>query len=573
MRSLRAVLVTTAAVLMSLAAVGTQSASGAANGQRSEIVAATVVPSLYRAVAWSTSTTIGLEFNVAPRNPAALASFISGVSTPGSAQYGRYLAKGNYASRFGATDATISTITHYLTAHGLSSVSASPDHLFVRARGSIRAVDALLHTSIREYIYKGTHVYANVTPAVVPTVLSRAVRTVLGLSTVPQFLASYSIGRTVAHTSSDCSHMTKGINANSGPFTVAQLGSIYKFGAFATHGDLGQGETMAIFELTNYLPGDIAHYRDCVSTNATISGINVDGGGNVSISAEVEADLDIEIAATLAPQANLQVYQGPNSEAGAVDTYQRIAVDDTAQVVSTSWGLCERADRPAVTAESAVFAEMAAQGQTVVAAAGDSGASDCLGLHATRANPLAGAIGVDDPASQPFVTAVGGTTITDASAIGTSPASQRVWNSSDLSGSGGGVSAVWPQPSYQAGVPGASASGRSVPDVSINADPKSGYMIYSLGYGWIPVGGTSCGSPMVSSLLLLANEANAMRLGFVNPLLYHVGVHDPGVNFTDITQGNNETYDVPGYSTAVVGFDAPSGWGTPIASSFVGGDI
>jgi kumamolisin len=517
----------------------------------------------------SSGMTIGLSFYLPARNDAALTRFITAASTPGSSSYHHYLRKGEYAKRFGASTATILRVTSYLVARGLHAVAPSPDHLFVHAAGTVPAVEALFRTTIRAYDDNGHRVYADVAPSRLPSALAGSVGAVVGLTEVPRYGSSYTLDPHTRPRTTTCAQMTAGTNPTSGPFTIAEVGNAYKYGAFAAKGAGGQGETVAIFELTDYIPSDIKYFQDCTGKHDTISSVTVDGGNGLNPYAEVEADLDIEIVATLAPYANIDVYQGPNSEAGVVDTYDRIATDDAAKVVSTSWGLCERVDLISDRAESGVFQEMAAQGQTVAAAAGDSGASDCLGYRSTRTNPLAGAIGVDDPASQPYVTALGGTTITDASTIGSSPSSEVVWDTSDVEGTGGGVSSIWPAPSYQHAIPGASGAGRTVPDLAMNADPASGYMIYTLAYGWIPVGGTSAAAPMFAALMALADQYNATTYGFVLPLLYAVGNAEPGKYFNDVTIGNNETYDVPGYSTAKPGFDAASGWGSPIASAFL----
>jgi kumamolisin len=517
----------------------------------------------------SSGLTIGLSFYLPARNQAALTRFIAAVSTPGSASYHRYLRKGEYASRFGATPTAIHRIAAYLAAHGLRAVAPSPDHLFIHADGTVRAVDTLLRTTIRAYDDKGHRVYEDVTPIHLPSVLVGSIRAVVGLTDVPRYRASYTLVPHARPRVTTCSQMSAGTNPTSGPFTISEAGDAYGYDAFAAKGARGQGQTVAIFELTNYLPADITYFQDCTGKHDTISSIDVDGGNGLDPYAEVEADLDIEVVATLAPYANIDVYQGPNSEAGVVDTYDRIATDDTAKVVTTSWGLCERADPTSVAAEAGVFQEMAAQGQTVAAAAGDSGAADCLGYRSTRTDPLAGAIGVDDPASQPYVTGIGGTTVTDAATIGSVPSSEVVWDTDDVEGTGGGLSSIWAAPSYQHAISGASGAGRTVPDLTLDADPASGYMIYTLVYGWIPVGGTSAGAPMFASLMALANQYNATTYGFVLPLLYAVGKAEPGKYFSDVTIGNNETYDVPGYAKARPGFDAASGWGSPIGSAFL----
>lgn len=558
----------TAVALCAGVAISASSVSSAAPNGRPSARTASAAVALGRPASTS-GLTIGLSFFLPVPNQAALARFIAAVSTPGSPAYHHYLRRGEFASRFGASPAAIAHVAAYLGAHGLHAVATSPDHLFVHATGTVRAVDTLLRTTIRAYAYKGRRVYAAVAPIHLPTTLETSVRAVVGLTDVPRYRASDVFAPRGHPRTTTCSQMSAGTNPTSGPFTISEIGDAYKFGAFAANGFGGQGQTVAIFELTNYLPSDIKYFQDCTGKYDSISSTIVDGGNGINPYAEVEADLDIEIVATLAPYASIDVYQGPNSEAGVVDTYDRIAVDDAAKVVSTSWGLCENADPTAVAAESGVFQEMAAQGQTVAAAAGDNGASDCLGYRPTRTNPLAGAIGVDDPASQPYVTGVGGTTISDASSIGTTPSSQVVWDTNDVEGTGGGVSSAWAAPSYQHSIHGASGAGRTVPDLAFDADPASGYMIYSIAYGWIPVGGTSAAAPTFASLMALANQANSTTYGFVLPLLYSVGNAEPGTYFNDVTLGNNRTYDVPGYSSARAGFDAASGWGSPIGSAFL----
>ncbi len=137
-------------------------------------------------------------------------------------------------------------------------------------------------------------------------------------------------------------------------------------------------------------PGDVCHHRN-------------DESGDI----EVEADLETQIA--LAPRARrILVYDAPNDKDGqtTVDEYMKIASDDLADSISTSWGLCEPDLGAAVAvAENTAFTEMAMQGQSITAAAGDDGAFDCLQDSTSNAH----AVAVDDPASQPLVTAVGGT--------------------------------------------------------------------------------------------------------------------------------------------------------------------
>ena len=306
----------------------------------------------------------------------------------------------------------------------------------------------------------------------------------------------------------------------------------------------------------------------------------------------------------LAPQANVLVYQAPNSNssapgAGPYDDFAAIISQDRAQIVSVSWGQCEGLTGASnLAAEGTLFEEAAAQGQTIVAASGDSGSEGCyLGGIAQALNaPLA----VVDPASQPFVTGAGGTT---TSALGPRPA-QSVWNTggnplaaAEGNGAGGGgISAFWRMPAYQSGAPsslgvlrgasgspcgGGAALCREVPDVSSDADPNTGFLIYwnSSGTangggqpsGWLGIGGTSFAAPTWASMIALTNslpQCHGIPIGFANPALYRAAATAYPSNFNDVTSGNNDLTGTNGTQFAAgVGYDMATGLGTPNAAA------
>jgi hypothetical protein len=281
--------------------------------------------------------------------------------------------------------------------------------------------------------------------------------------------------------------------------------------------------------------------------------------------------LDIEQATALAPGANFDVYQGPNNSSGPLDTYTQIADDDTATIISTSWGTCEGDPSGDPSAEQPIFEQMSAEGQTVVSAAGDSGSSDCNGI--TNNN-----LAVDDPASQPYVTGVGGLTINDIN-----PLNQTVWFTPGAAGvagaGGGGVSVLWTRPTWQV-APGITANDtmRLVPDLSALADPGTGFIQYFTGTssgpchkncaaGWNAIGGTSVGAPLVSALVAVSAQAcDLPRLGFIDPRLYAMA----STGFVDVTTGSNDLYNVGGYS-AGPGYDEASGLGSPDGAAFFAG--
>ncbi len=152
--------------------------------------------------------------------------------------------------------------------------------------------------------------------------------------------------------------------------------SLYGLSAEWAKGDTGVGQTVAVYELATYDASDASTFFSCYGLTPTISSINIDGGptnsDNVS-EAQEEATLDVEEAAALAPGATFEVYQGTNNNDGPTDIYSQIASDNTATIVTTSWGNCEAQSDGGAQAEQPIFEEMAAQGQTVLSAAGDSG--------------------------------------------------------------------------------------------------------------------------------------------------------------------------------------------------------
>jgi subtilase family serine protease len=339
-------------------------------------------------------------------------------------------------------------------------------------------------------------------------------------------------------------------------------------------GDTGVGQTIATYELGLYDQADVATYFACYGLSPTITPVNVDGGPTGGYSEE--ATIDIEEAAALAPGAAIEVYQGNDNGSGPIDVYQQMADDDTASIITTSWGICETDPGGSPDSEQPIFEQMAAQGQTVIAASGDSGSSDCAN------NPdgyTSTTLAVDDPSSQPLVTGVGGLTVSS-----TSPLDETVWNDGVSGGAGGGgKSAVWSRPSWQVG-PGITASDtmRMVPDLSTMADPNTGFVEYYTGTstgtvrcrqvcvsGWTSIGGTSIAAPIVSALVAVAAQVCATtRLGFINPQLYAMAAR--GVGFNDVTTGNNNLYNVGGYN-AGVGYDMASGLGSPDGTPFITG--
>jgi len=377
-------------------------------------------------------------------------------------------------------------------------------------------------------------------------------------------------------------------------YLANQIAQAYDVDPYYQEGDEGQGQTIALLELEPNNAEDIDAYQGCYGTNATVNYIAVDGGINGSGTDTTdpgagEAALDIEQIVGLAPKATIDVYQAPNTETGVLDAYQQMAANPAVTIISTSWGACETGN-PLAELETATLSSAAQSGISIFAAAGDNGSTDC-GTSAPA---------VDDPASDPYVTGVGGTTMPNIAAV----TQQFAWNGSsiDEGATGGGFSTLWNEPSWQDAAtvqaqasaasnnelscPDAIGGGycRAVPDVSADADPYTGYIIYltqnvtdpstgttSPEITAVPWGGTSAAAPLWAAITALINaspDCNGHNLGFLNPLLYDASVKGmPGL--TDITAGNNDnSADSPtGFFSAARGYDPVTGLGTPLAAT------
>lgn len=552
------------------------------------------------------------------RDPAGAAALASQVATPGSPFYRDYLTPSEFGRRFGATPGQLRAVVASLEAHGLRPGRIPPDRLLVPVTASAGQLEHAL--SIRFERVRLADGRVAVTPSAAPALdrsISGYVQSVVGLSSIaaPRPLLvrpALRRGRLRAGAARQSPRVQTGgpqpcaaassAASQQGAYTADQIASAYGFPGLYRGGDQGQGVTVAVYELEPNDPADIAAYQACYGTHASVSYVPVDGGPGSSGPGSGEAALDIENLVGLAPRATYLVYQAPNATqsvpgSGPYDDFYAIVNQDRAQVVSVSWGECEQLEGSSgAAAESTLFEQAAIQGQSIVSAAGDEGSEDCNGANNSLPDTQ---LAVDDPGSQPFVTGVGGTTM---SSLGPPPA-QAVWNNggnltavSGVQGGagGGGVSGLWAMPGYQSlaagslhvvnGYSSASSCGatsgycREVPDVSADADPATGYVIYYNGSssdptqpsGWQAVGGTSAAAPVWAATVAVIDASAACSgspVGFANPALYRAAASVYGRGLDDVTTGNNDfTGTNGGRYPAGAGYDMASGLGTPNAA-------
>ena len=490
------------------------------------------------------SVSISLQLN----HESDLDEEIAAIYQPGNEKFHHFLTPKEFREKYTPTDEQIEQVKSFLLTSGIEPGSVSENHLLIRARSKVGFLNSTFYTEVHQYQDRQNKTYfAPAYELQLPANLP--IQAVHGLNSFSKF-------KTHARMKPQVS--TRAYGPSEG-YSPSQIRTAYRVPTSAN----GAGQTLAIFELDGYTPSDIQAYeRQYGLPEVPLKNILVgDATGEVGDGAG-EVTLDIELMAALAPGVSqILVYEGPNNDQGVLDTYSKIANDNLAQSVSTSWGTSEDKTTQAFQkSESAVFKQMAAQGQSMYAASGDSGAYD----DGTN-------LGVDDPASQPYIVGVGGTTLNLNS--DNSYGSETTWNSGSASGAqgggggagGGGISTTWTIPSWQSGVVSASSKGstsmRNVPDVSLDANPQTGYAIYYNG-SWAVFGGTSCAAPLWAAFTALVNEARLSNgfgaLGFANPFLYQIGKgKEYSSDFFDISDNSTNLF-----YPAVKGYDDATGWGS-----------
>ncbi|HEX3237645.1 MAG TPA: protease pro-enzyme activation domain-containing protein [Gaiellaceae bacterium] len=576
------------------------------------------------------SATVAGAVVLQPRDRSGLTRFIAQVTDKHSPLFRRYLTPAAFAERFGPSPSTIDAVKSQLRGSGLTVTKVARDGLFVHFQAPASHVESAFRTGLQRYrLADGAIGRARTGPIQVPATIAKDVTAVVGLDTTVQLRLSGVIrapkalqgshaaakSATFTHPAGSptpCSDATGAAEAFGG-LTDDQIANAYGvFGLYGA-GDTGAGQHIAVYELEPFLMSDLQTFDTCYfgATQAAamlgrVHVKNVDGGQTAG-PGEGEAILDIQNVSAFAPGASIDVYETPNNTFGSLDEYAQIVNDNVDRIVTTSWGLCEQAVQqgsPGVQeAENLIFQQAAAQGQTIFSAAGDAGSNDCNAFQTTA--PVDPVLSVDDPSSQPYVVATGGTTMDNA----TQPASEHVWNDGAAWGAaGGGISESWPMPAWQSApqVPGGAASPsnsgavtaaesfegtsfclddnaagstqpacRQIPDVSANSDEFTGAItVYIEAFGgWNTIGGTSSAAPLWAAMLAdvnasatcQANPATQNGVGFLNPLLYSVASNPTAyaASFNDITVGNNDPYGDSNLFQATAGYDMASGLGTP----------
>ncbi len=471
------------------------------------------------------------------------------------------LTRTSYARQHGANPASVKAVRSFAKLFGLVVEPGSPEpgRRGIRLTGTAAAMQQAFGVTLQQQTLDGATYRVRDGAIQLPAELIGHVQAVLGLDNRPQAKPHFRLAETPNAPASNASSGTKDVSivarAAGSSFTPVQIAQLYNFPPNSS----GAGQTIGLIELGGgYRTADItAYFKTLGQTPPNVVAVSVDKGKNApttSNSADGEVMLDIEVAAAVAPGAKIAVYFAPNTDQGFIDAIST-AIHDTANnpsVISISWGAPESSwTQQALLALDQACQAAAALGVTITVASGDNGSTDGSTGNA-----------VDFPASSPHVLACGGTKIV---ANGSTISSEVVWNelANNEGATGGGVSNIFPLPSWQSGAnvpsPTSAGGGRGVPDVAGVADPTTGYIIRVDGQTLV-IGGTSAVAPLWAGLIAVANQQNKTSAGFINPVIYAA---KSASGFRDITEGNNGAF------SAGPGWDPCTGLGSPNAATLI----
>ena len=519
---------------------------------------------------------------------AGLDALAAAVTDPSSPQFDKFLSPEQVTDQFAPSPATYRQVESYLRAQGLHVTDEAANRMYIAASGTAAQVESAFAVSLGQYQVGGQTVVANDGDPSLPAALAGAVAAVGGLD-----------GAAAAHPNvqpRDSNHpaphqdaLCDGV-APSGtpgyvpcPYTPQTLAAATGLGHV---GASGAQQTIAIVDAY----GSPTLVPDLGAFDATfgLQGARLRQVGRTTTSNDpnagvlgwqVETTLDVEWAHAFAPAAPIDLYVAPNANDGplfrAVD---QIVATRAAHLISLSWDDYEAALPTAeLHALNEIFAAAAVEGIGVAVAAGDCG-------DESSAFCGAGVTTVDFPASSPWVTAVGGVSLLPGKPVtpwGSSICVQTQVVDEGLPacpasifeyGGGGGISSTFAAPIWQAG-----KTARSLPDISLDADPYTGAWVAFRGqYG--AVGGTSLAAPTFTGVMALADQVARRPHGLATPWLYLRGggaIHDvlartDSARFAE-SSGN---VDLIGFGsdqglTAGPGWDDATGLGFPDGAQLI----
>ena len=569
-----------------------------------------------------------LVFALKPPHLQEEEQFLNQLQDRDSPLFHKYLSEKEWNQRFAPSAQDEQAVAAWAQSQGLTITQRYPNRLLVDVEAPVAIIEKALDVSINRYQIAGASYYSNDRDPAIPAQFVGVVHAVLGLNNIevahtfskgsqnfagPDYSPgpAYAVG---SHFMRDAAEKPRPAAKDRGkepawwngytyfPPDIWAVGG-YDFGGTYENFDLGglynlghccnplnnpnnspPEASIAIAIWDDFSDSDLQGFLDGLLA-ANVQRYFVDG---TPTCCSPETTLDVEWSTAMANSlgssqntAEVHVYEGANAQFSTLlDVLNRALSDGHARVLSMSWGAAELygADRSTMDSYHAVFNQMVGQGWSLVAASGDGGATTDCADH----------LSVGFPASDPNVTAAGGTTL-EGGLWGY--VSETGWTggpygcSDNDGGSGGGCSAYYAAPNYQSS-PACGANSRSLPDLALNADGVNTPQVFSFNGGFYPTGGTSIAAPEIAGFYAQANayllyigsllgntcgpsySAPCAPLGNGNSYLYAEGYDQlaPHYPFYDITSGCNGNDITQHYGLtpfcATPGYDMVTGWGS-----------
>jgi len=511
---------------------------------------------------------LDLAIGLPLQNQAGLNSFLHDLYDPASTSYHHYLTPEQFTAQFGPTEQDYQAVADFARTNGLTVTHTHGNRVLLDVNGKVSDIEKAFHITLHTYRHptEDRNFFAPDTEPSVET--GMPILDISGLS-------DYAKPRPMLH--------QRPVTFNGGPQPAVGSAPNGEFmgqdfrNAYAPGATLnGFGQMVGLVEFSGYDPNDIFAYEAKAGLpDVPLQNVLLDGSiGDEVANGDSEAEVCLDIEMPMAMATNLAavvVFEAPYNTANMAfwnDILNAMAASNQIKQCSSSWGFSGAPDQTA----DQIFRQMAAQGQSFFQASGDGDA---------WTSPIL------EPAESTNITIVGGTTLS-MNGSGGSYLSETVWNwgnigkswggngsTNDYWGSGGGVSANFGIPYWQASVNMmtnlGSSTMRNIPDVALTADNV--YVTHGTGTNG-SFGGTSCAAPLWAGFMALVNQQAAGMdsppAGFINPAIYALGnSSNYAACFNDITTGSNTWSGSPNLYYAVPGYDLCTGWGTPAGTNLM----